>query len=327
MLGIGLENLQDNSIFHAASLAGVVEVKNVDVRSADEIAKILNDFHPDFIFHLAAQAIVGESYKDPYVTFETNVMGTIALLESIKNFGRPCIGVFITSDKSYRNDEQIWGYRETDYLGGEDPYSASKACADIAIASYTQSFFRDSDIKIAATRAGNVIGGGDRSADRLVPDCISHLCEDGEIVIRNPQSTRPWQHVLEPLSGYLHLGSSLSVPGSNFCSAWNFGPKPSNSRTVLEVAEEIVKNWGSGTVSLTGEKRFLESNLLQLDCTKARELIGWEPILDFDESIRMTVDWYLMGQNTPMGGMYDFSIEQIQGYERAALARGARWIS
>jgi len=324
--GIALAPKYENDHFQVARLSEKMQCQFIDVRNFSQIHKAIHEFEPDFIFHLAAQAIVGSSYNEPKETFDTNVMGTLNVLEALRDYSQSCVGVFITSDKCYRNIEQIWSYREGDILGGDDPYSSSKGCAELIINSYTKCFFNNTNTTIASTRAGNVIGGGDRSEFRLVPDCFKALAEGQPIVLRNPESTRPWQHVLDPLSGYLLLGEQLLSGDSEFCSGWNFGPSLDETHTVQEVAEEILKYWGDGEIQTEAVEQFHESSLLQLDCTKARLMLGWEPTLTFEESIKFTTEWYKSNYDQPKNEMYSFGVQQIQRYQDLAIKRNLSWI-
>ncbi len=286
-----------------------------DIKNFNKIKNIVGDISPDYIFHLAAQPIVKISYIDPIETWNTNLLGTINILESLKSLKSKCSAVFITSDKCYKNNEWVWGYRENDELGGDDPYSASKGAAEIAISSYFESYFKKSDnIKIASTRAGNVIGGGDWAADRIVPDIIKHWQLDKKLSLRNPKSTRPWQHVLEPLRGYLRLGSYLWEDRVYSGNAFNFGPNPNEEKTVEELVQRIsqkinYKNW----ISEINDDHFHESGLLKLNCDKAARLLDWKPLLDFDNIVSMTSDWYFK-YYTENNNIFGLSKAQIDEY-------------
>lgn len=325
VLGIALESEYENDHFQAARLNKRMDCRYIDIRDYPKIWETIEEFKPDFIFHLAAQALVGIAFEEPQKTFETNMVGTLNLLEALRNYSKPCVGVMITSDKCYRNVEQIWGYREADILGGDDPYSASKGSAELIINSYIESFFKNSDKSVASARAGNVVGGGDRSKYRLVPDCFRALIENQPIVIRNPESTRPWQYVLEPLSGYLQLGMRLLSGDSDFCTGWNFGPHMGETKTVREVVEEIIRCWGEGEIQIEREEQFYESSLLQLDCTKARVKLKWESTLTLEECIRLTTDWYRCNYEDPKADMHSFGLEQIQEYQKLAIIKGRSW--
>ena len=265
-----------------------------DIRSYKEILNLIDAIQPDYVFHLAAQSLVNRSYKDPKLTWDTNLMGSINLLEALSKLNKRCVAVLITSDKCYKNREWVWGYREEDILGGLDPYSASKAAAEIAIYSYVNSFFSESEVSVATARAGNVIGGGDWSEFRLIPDCVKAWSKHNTVELRNPNSTRPWQHVLEPLSGYLTLAVNMKN-NKNLCGeSFNFGPIQQKNYTVLDVVKEISKRWNNVNYKIESDKNqlFHESNLLKLNCDKALEKLNWKPILDFEETIEFTSEWY-----------------------------------
>lgn len=280
------------------------DVRN-DVRSLEHVQEVLRQTRPDFVFHLAAQPLVRTSFAEPRLTVETNVVGSLNVLEAVRRENRSCTVVMITTDKVYENVEWLHAYRETDPLGSSDPYSASKACADLLISSYQQSFFHrrspdDPMIAVAAARGGNVIGGGDWAKDRIVPDSVRSLAENRSITVRNRSATRPWQHVLELLSGYLHLGAELShaVEGRNeerlnlLCSAFNFGPNITSNRTVEELVQEILKHWPGEWEDFTEPGAAHEAGLLNLNTDKAYHCIGWHPQWNFEETVRHTVDWY-----------------------------------
>ncbi len=288
-----------------------------DIRSSDEVSNAINKIQPDYVFHLAAQSIVNISFSDPILTWQTNLMGTINVLNSLRNLENQCTSILITSDKCYDNLEWIWGYRETDKLGGPDPYSASKGAAEIAISSYFRSYFKyKSNIKIASARAGNVIGGGDWSPNRLIPDCISAWSNGEKVKIRNPYSTRPWQHVLEPIGGYMLLALKLSGNSELNGESFNFGPYLDKNYNVLDVVKEISKSWGhiKYDVNSNETRKFHESNLLKLNCDKALHSLNWKSCLSFEDTISFTANWYKefydRGDN-----IYDITINQIDIYQ------------
>lgn len=307
-----------------------------DIRDRDALIRAMKEFKPDVVFHLAAQALVRKSYDEPVLTFESNVMGTMNVLEAVR--ACPSVGavVMITSDKCYRNDEQVWGYRETDHLGGYDPYSASKGCAEIVAHSYFRSFFRNGPA-CATVRAGNVIGGGDWALDRIVPDCARAWAANRPVQIRSPHATRPWQLVLEPLSGYLWLGALLlmgpekaqrpfPLPGE----AYNFGPAADVNNSVAEVVKALSVYWPGFTseMDLNGQAGRKECTLLKLCCDKSLAYLGWKATLTFDETIRYTAEWY--SRYYRGGGkessMLDFTLGQIRAYAEAAEGRGQIWV-
>ncbi len=272
------------------------KIKHVvgDVRDAAVVAKTVQDFQPEFVFHLAAQALVRPSYDDPVNTFSTNVLGSVNLLEAVRQCESVRSLVYITSDKCYENVEWIWGYRENDQLGGRDPYSASKAAAELAFSTYARSFFEQRPmLGAASTRAGNVIGGGDWAADRIIPDCIRAIQADEPVRLRNPGATRPWQHVLEPLAGYLLLAMHLHEKPKKWGGSWNFGPSTQEVRTVKKVAEVIVGHIGKGRVEVVESKAQVhEARLLQLNCDKAHQLLGWYPRWHVEKTLEATALWY-----------------------------------
>lgn len=266
-----------------------------DIRDADSLQAAMQRAEPEFVIHLAAQALVKTSYAEPVVTFQTNVLGTVNVLEAVRRCPSVRSLVCITSDKCYENVEWLWGYRETDTLGGRDPYSASKAAAEIAFSAYARSYFETRpELGAATTRAGNVIGGGDWAADRIVPDCVRAVTSGKPIVLRNPGSTRPWQHVLEPLSGYLLLAAALRLRPAEFAGAWNFGPDTRQVRTVRELAIILARELGGQTDIETTSVRTLEHEavLLQLNCDRAHLKLGWSPRWGVDRTLSATAEWY-----------------------------------
>lgn len=270
-----------------------------DIRDTAMVTKTVKDFQPEFVFHLAAQALVRPSYDDPVATFSTNVMGSVNVLEAVRQCESVRSLVYITSDKCYENVEWIWGYRENDQLGGRDPYSASKAAAELAFSTYSRSFFNQcQELGSASTRAGNVIGGGDWAVDRIIPDCIRAIQANEPIRLRNPEATRPWQHVLEPLAGYLLLASRLYEEPKQWGGAWNFGPSTQEVRTVKNVAEAIVGHIGKGSIKVEDSNLAVhEASLLQLNCDKANHSLGWYPRWDIEKTLEATALWYKLTMN------------------------------
>ena len=298
-----------------------------DIRDLPKLRRALQSAQPDFVFHLAAQAVVRESYERPVETFETNLLGTVNVLESLRGLKKNCAAVFITTDKCYENRERHRGYAETDPMGGHDPYSASKATAEIAIAAYRRSFFKDHPVKIASVRAGNVIGGGDWAADRIVPDSIRALQKKSAIPVRNKISTRPWQHVLEPLSGYLWLGALLSQPStqnSQLASAFNFGPDREANRTVHKLVAEILRHWPGEWVDKSNSHAVHEATLLHLTTTKAKRELGWRPVWNFSDTIKETVGWYQVAAQTPSRAQ-EILLQDIGDYCAAAKKKKLPW--
>ncbi len=314
---IGISNsLDKESNFKALRLERKLINKKIDVRNLIKFKKVIQKSKPDFIFHLAAQSLVKRSYNQPIETFNTNSIGTLNLLESLKNLTKKCTVVIITSDKSYKNLELKRGYKEDDLLGGVDPYSASKASAELIFKSYFKSFLeKKKNIKIAVARAGNVIGGGDWSKDRLVPDCFKSWAANKFAVIRNPNSTRPWQHVLEVLSGYLILAIKLEKNPKLNGEAFNFGPKNFQNKSVFNLINEIKKNLPNFKWKIKKSKNFYESKLLKLNSKKAKQKLNWTNKLTFSQTIEMTTMWYknYKKKNTDI---VKFSSSQISGYEK-----------
>ncbi|MBM9577299.1 CDP-glucose 4,6-dehydratase [Leptospira sp. 201903070] len=299
-----------------------------DIRDKSRLEKVIDDFKPEFIFHMAAQALVKRSYRDPVETFETNVMGMVNLLDIIRSKSFVKVAVLITSDKAYRNDEWPWGYRETDALAGHDPYSGSKSCADLVANSFYKSFFENSDQRIGITRAGNVIGGGDWAEDRIVPDCIRAWSKNEPVLIRSPLATRPWQHVLEPLSGYLDLGKRLYLNQDGLNGeAFNFGPDANVNETVLELLNKIKLIWPEVRWSIPEDHKEggKEAKLLKLSCDKALFYLNWRPVLKIDETVSFTIDWYKnwLEKNADVGS---FTNQQIDSYVGLAKERSIQWV-
>lgn len=294
ILGYSLAPEVEPSHFSLLKLENLISHVEGDLRDFRKLRQVVQEFQPEIVFHLAAQAIVSKSYSDPKNTFDTNIGGSVNILEAVRECDSVRALVFITSDKCYENVEWIWGYRENDRLGGHDPYSASKAAAEIVFSSYNRSFFASRQgFGAASARAGNVIGGGDWALDRIVPDCIRSLHEDKPIVIRNPASTRPWQHVLEPLSGYLTLASNLLRDPGLYSGAWNFGPHLDQARSVLDLTEKVIEFFGKGSITMPSVRASNhEAKMLRLNCDKAFQLLKWKPRWDFERTVSETVDWY-----------------------------------
>ncbi|RHG32318.1 CDP-glucose 4,6-dehydratase [Fusobacterium varium] len=319
VIGYSLEPYTEKDNFVLSHLSEkIVDIRG-DIRDRKHLRKVFDKYQPEIVFHLAAQPLVRLSYDIPVETYETNLMGTINILEEIRNCENTKIGIMITTDKCYENKEQIWGYRENEAFGGYDPYSSSKGACEIAIQSWRKSFFNPKDYEkhgksIASVRAGNVIGGGDWAKDRIVPDCIRALEEGKDIEIRSPRSIRPWEHVLEPLSGYLLLGQKMMEDPTKYCEGWNFGPNLDAIVNVWEVAEKIVKNYGKGNLKDISDPNALhEAKLLLLDITKSRFELGWKPTLTIDKSIELTAEWY---KRYISEDVYQLCIEQINRFSK-----------
>jgi CDP-glucose 4,6-dehydratase len=330
VFGYALDPPTRPSLFELLGLEKEITHEHGDVRDLGRLKKCIQRVKPDIIFHLAAQSLVGKSYEEPLDTVQVNAFGTASLLEAVRQTGLAVSLVLITSDKCYENKEWVFGYKETDVLSGHDPYSASKAAAEILIDSWRKSFFnpdtvKEHGVRIASARAGNVIGGGDWSPNRIVPDCIRDLQNNTFIRVRNPYSTRPWQHVLEPLSGYLLLGCKLFNSSTEnvatFCEPFNFGPHVSNNKNVKELVEEIIEKWGSGSwKQISQENAKYESSLLNLSIDKAYHKLGWLPKWNFSKTIERTVAWYqAIDANqkfTPdASAIQALTLGQIRGYQ------------
>ena len=296
--------------------------KKINITDYKKLNKIIKSFQPDFIFHLAAQSLVKKSYKIPLETWKTNVLGTINVLESIKGLKKKVVAVIITSDKAYKNIEQRKGYKETDLLGGEDPYSASKSAAENAIDSYLKSYFFDkNNIALGVARAGNVIGGGDWSQDRLIPDCVKAWSKKKKVFIRNPKSTRPWQHVLEAVWGYIYFAANLSANSKLNGEAFNFGPNSKKEFNVSQVIHCMKKFWPNISYKYSFEKKtkIKESKLLKLNCSKVKKKLGWKSILSFEETIEMTIIWYKNFYKDKQLSSKNISINQIKFFKNKFL--------
>lgn len=317
VVGYGLEPRASKDNFILAQLQDkLIDIRG-DIRDYKSLNYVFKKYKPDYVFHLAAQPIVIQSYEQPIYTYEVNVMGTINVLECMRNTESVKAGIFITTDKCYENKEQIWGYKETDSLGGYDPYSSSKAACEIAISSWKQSFMNSNQYAkhgkaIASVRAGNVIGGGDWADNRIIPDCIKAIESKKAISIRNPHAIRPWQYVLEPLSGYLLLGQKIAENPIKYSGAWNFGPNLDSVVTVWQIATEIVKQYGYGELKdVSTEEGVHEAQLLNLDISKARFQLGWAPRLEIETAVKYTVEWYKKYMHEDI---YSLCVKQINRY-------------
>ena len=321
VMGISLNEISQPSFFKALNLKKKIKYKQIDIRNLKLIRSTIQKFQPDYIFHLAADAIVKNAYKNPKKAWETNTLGTINILESLKKFKKNVVAVLITSDKVYKNLEINRGYSENDILGGYDPYSASKASADLAIQSYFHSYLKKKkNLKICIARAGNVIGGGDWAEGRIIPDCVKRWSKFRSVKIRNPISTRPWQHVLDVLYGYIILGIKMKKNTSLNGEAFNFGPKRQNKKTVIEVVKEMQKNWKKSKWKITKNKKFNESNLLQLNSFKAKSKLKWHCNLSFEKAISLTVEWYKTFYFNRKN-ILALTSNQIQSYEKLTLKK------
>ena len=291
IFGISLKNEDPNSLFNKLNIRNRINEKIIDIRNFELTKNAISYFNPDIIFHLAAQPLVRKSYKEPLNTWSTNVMGTISVLEALRESKKKVIFIGITTDKVYQNNEWIYGYRENDRLGGDDPYSSSKAATELAINSWKKSFANNQDLHISSARAGNVIGGGDYAKDRIIPDIFRSVKENKILKIRNPLSTRPWQHVLEPLWGYILLAEKMNED-SSFSDSYNFGPEYNSNRSVQEVVDTFSKVIKIKYKLNTPNDSFKESQLLNLVSDKSKKILNWEPIWDFEKTIFQTASWY-----------------------------------
>ena len=325
-----LEPPSDPSLFDRIGLASRIDHRTGDVRDFPKVRRTLDEVRPNILLHLAAQSLVRDSYERPIETFETNVMGTASVLEAVRVAGRPCVVIVATSDKCYENFDDSIVFVEADPLGGHDPYSASKGAAEILISSYRRSFFppdrfSDHGVALASVRAGNVIGGGDWATDRIIPDIMRGLSEDRPPKLRNPQAIRPWQHVLDVLSGYLLLGAMLVQRGARgLAEAWNFGPIDPHFVSVGQLTERFLRAWGKTSWRLEQDPGAPhETKVLRLDSSKAVRKLGWKPIWNVDVAIDRTVSWYQ--KDRPGTDMAAFTTSQIRDYQEQAVSSGQPW--
>ena len=326
VVGYALPPNTDPSLFEQLGLARLVDSRFGDVRDAALLEKTLRETRPEIVFHLAAQPLVRLSYNQPAETFAVNVSGTANLLDAVRRTDSVRVCTVITTDKCYENRETDYAYRETDRLGGRDPYSASKACAELLVSSYRDSFFRkEGRVSLSSARAGNVIGGGDWALDRLVPDCMRALAAGNQIVVRNPRSVRPWQHVLEPLSGYLTLAARQLDAPEKYAEAWNFGPSDADARTAAQIAELVVRAWGSGswTSPAVDPAAPHEAGLLQLNSDKAHERLAWTPSCGVEAGVAKTVAWH-HAASLPGFDALAFTRAQIAARAAGRAGAGAR---
>jgi len=332
VIGVSIEIPSKPSNFESSCIKNLIKDYRIDIRDLEALKEVIDKEQPDFVFHLAAQALVGISYQNPLETFSTNALGTANLLEALRCMNKKVVAIMITSDKAYDNVEWVWGYRETDRIGGKDPYSASKGMAELVIRSYVESFFgsNNSNVRIGIARAGNVIGGGDWAKGRIIPDCVKSWSKDNFVEVRNPDATRPWQHVLEPLSGYLLLAINLQKTEINHGEAYNFGPPADQNHSVRNLIDEMAKHWDSvewNDVSKMHHNH--EAALLKLNCDKALFDLSWQPTMEFKETVKMTIDWYKqyyqnISQKKEMS-MFDFTSLQIENYVFLANQRQITW--
>jgi CDP-glucose 4,6-dehydratase len=330
VIGVSKDIPTTPSMFDELNLESKIKHYIADIRDLAKMIEIVSSESPDILFHLAAQPIVSTSYSDPIETISSNVMGTANILEALKVSNHKCTAIIITSDKAYDNIEQVWGYKEDDKMGGKDIYSGSKGAAELIIKSYYHSFFKskDSNIKLAIGRAGNVIGGGDWAKDRIVVDCMIAWSKKESVEIRSPQATRPWQHVLEPLSGYLDLGANLYQNDLLHGEGFNFGPRAEQNHTVLQLLEDLSEYWHFLTVDeayrVTDDIPFHEAGLLKLNCDKALFHLKWQANLEYKDTIRFTSEWYYDFYINSVD-IYQKTLSQIQEYETLAKDKELLW--
>ena len=324
VVGFSLPDCPNSRNFELCDLSSKIRDLRGDLRDRESVQALVQEEKPEIVFNLAAQALVIDGYKDPLGTYDTNIGGTLNLLEAIRTTDSVKVAVFVTTDKVYENKEWFWPYRETEALGGFDPYSSSKGASELVISAYRNSFFetetpalkRENYTGISSARAGNVIGGGDWSMNRIVPDCINSLESQEAIKIRNPEAIRPWQHVLDPLYGYLLLGSRMYNEPGKYNSAWNFGPENGVFR-VRELVDKLVSCFGSGEwIDVSDKESVHEAKLLALDINKAKYSLGWTPVLDFEESVQLTVEWY---KHFRAKDPYSLCSEQIDRFQQKII--------
>lgn len=327
--GISLDPPSEINNYDISSINSILNGDyRIDIKDSKAVSSLINDIKPDFLFHLAAQSLVPRSYLDPLDTWGTNLFGTLNVLNSLRGMKKKSVAVFITSDKVYENKEWDWGYRENDQIGGQDPYSASKGAAELALSSHLRSFFKEPEsfLRIGIGRAGNVIGGGDWAANRLIPDCVEAWSNNKSVILRNPLSTRPWQHVLEPLSGYLALAASLDADPTLHGHAFNFGPGVNSDKTVSDLVIEMSKYWGKVKFEKTENLLNMhEAGLLRLNCDKALRRLQWRPALRFEDTVKKTADWYSQYYKLCKNNMQDFSKKQIRSYIEHASKEKILW--
>jgi CDP-glucose 4,6-dehydratase len=330
VFGYALAPATDPALFDLARIGTLVDHRIGDIRDEQAVHDRIAEVRPDVIFHMAAQPLVRESYRTPVETIATNVMGTAHVLDAVRRLGRPCAVVIVTSDKCYDNKEWVWGYRETDPMGGHDPYSMSKGAAELVTDSFRKSFFSapDSPVRVASARAGNVIGGGDWAVDRIMTDCVAALTAGTPLGIRNPLATRPWQHVLEPVGGYLWLGRQLlQADGQSFAQGWNFGPHADSVRPVRDLADLMITAWGSGSWEASGDPAQVKEALsLSLNIDKAYHLLHWRPSWSIEQCVAETAGWY-RAWHEGSADLLRLTRDQISAYQLSAAAQKLRWAS
>jgi CDP-glucose 4,6-dehydratase len=331
VIGYALSPHTEPSLFQLSNAQeGITHIIG-DTRDLSKVREVCQTYKPDFVFHLAAQSLVRYSYEHPVETYETNVMGTIHLFEAIRATPSVRVCVNVTSDKCYENREWEYSYRENDPMGGYDPYSSSKGCAELITAAYRRSFFNIGNsppVRLASVRAGNVIGGGDWARDRLIPDCVRSLAAKSPVIVRNPEAVRPWQYVLEPLSGYLWLGACLWNTPSTFEGSWNFGPHTAGNVSVRQIVNQVVAMWGEGEwkhVCQEQSQEPHEARTLTLDITKSSSVLGWEPITSVSQAMTETIGWYLEQHRQRTLDVKAATLDRINRFVQAAISKNAVW--
>jgi CDP-glucose 4,6-dehydratase len=331
VIGYALPPHTEPSLFQLSNAQeGITHIIG-DTRDLSKVREVCQTYKPDFVFHLAAQSLVRYSYEHPVETYETNVMGTIHLFEAIRATPSVRVCVNVTSDKCYENREWEYSYRENDPMGGYDPYSSSKGCAELITAAYRRSFFNIGNsppVRLASVRAGNVIGGGDWARDRLIPDCVRSLAAKSPVIVRNPEAVRPWQYVLEPLSGYLWLGACLWNTPSTFEGSWNFGPHTAGNVSVRQIVNQVVAMWGEGEwkhVCQEQSQEPHEARTLTLDITKSSSVLGWEPITSVSQAMTETIGWYLEQHRQRTLDVRAATLDRINRFVQAAISKNAMW--
>jgi CDP-glucose 4,6-dehydratase len=331
VIGYALPPHTEPSLFQLSNAQeGITHIIG-DTRDLSKVREMCQTYKPDFVFHLAAQSLVRYSYEHPVETYETNVMGTIHLFEAIRATPSVRVCVNVTSDKCYENREWEYSYRENDPMGGYDPYSSSKGCAELITAAYRRSFFNignSPSVRVASVRAGNVIGGGDWARDRLIPDCVRSLAAKSPVIVRNPDAVRPWQYVLEPLSGYLWLGACLWNTPSTFEGSWNFGPHTAGNVSVRQIVNQVVAMWGEGEwkhVCQEQSQEPHEARTLTLDITKSSSVLGWEPITSVSQAMTETIGWYLEQHRQRTLDVKAATFDRINRFVQAAISKNAMW--
>jgi len=312
--GYALESPTTPSLFNEANIAEIIESEIGDIRDLDKLQKSMVNFNPDVLIHMAAQPLVRLSYKEPVETYETNVMGTVKVLEAARNCPKLKSIVSVTTDKCYENKEWFWGYREDEPMGGHDPYSSSKGCAELVTSAYRRSFMQEKNVGLATARAGNVVGGGDWAEDRLIPDILRAFEKDKPVVVRNPRSTRPWQHVLEPLSGYLVLAQRLYEEPQAYADGWNFGPREEDAKPVDWILNQMISKWPNSKWELDTNAHPHEAGYLKLDISKAKARLNWQPTWNLEQTLEKIIKWHRFWLNKE--DMQAICLNEINEYMR-----------